>query len=52
MEWCYLGQDFLLVDLRGKNLRIRVGVGVSPENDQSTGHFQGFFFYNLQKKPQ
>ena len=37
----------LLVDLRGKKIRLRVGDGEkSSENDQLTGHhFQSFFFF-------
>ena len=45
-----LGQNFLLVDLREKNFRLRVkGMKKnklkSSENDQLTGHFQSFFFF-------
>ena len=41
---------FLLVDLREKNFRFRVEgkekkQKKSSENDQSTGHFQSFFFF-------
>ena len=40
---------FLLVDLRGKKIRFRVGdEKKSSKNDLLTGHFQSFFY--LQKK--
>ena len=46
---CIKARIFLLVDLREKNFRLRVGGTKknkykSSENDQLTGHFQSFFF--------
>ena len=50
MMWLQLGKNFLLVDLPDFFLQI-LGQGdkkkKSSENDQSTGHFQSFFFYIL-----
>ena len=47
-----MARIFLLVDLRGIFFRFRIGVGggtkkqtKNSENDQSTGHFQSFFFF-------
>ena len=46
-----LGQNFLLVDLLDSFSDIGSGgTKKSSENEQLTGHFQSFFFLNIQNK--